>query len=152
MSEPYLTLTLKLIVEGNSHEKTEFFLTKEVMTIGRRESDIVLSNPSVSGRHVSLKVDAVGVVVTDFNSKNGTFINDRKIQEDRLEIGDILRIGEVKFVLENRDRTVTLANDEKNKISSLNLVTHQPKRNYFCLHPRTVKKVLRFLTMNCSVP
>jgi pSer/pThr/pTyr-binding forkhead associated (FHA) protein len=85
------TLTLKF----KDNVIREFDLKKGgTLTIGRREdNDIVVENLAVSGHHA--KVDSVGegFLLTDLQSKNGTFVNEKIISTHWLKPGDQLTIG-----------------------------------------------------------
>jgi pSer/pThr/pTyr-binding forkhead associated (FHA) protein len=62
--------------------------------IGRRPSaDIVLDDASVSRRH-ALVLDRDGSpVIADDRSRNGVFVNGRRVREARLRHGDEVQIG-----------------------------------------------------------
>jgi pSer/pThr/pTyr-binding forkhead associated (FHA) protein len=69
------------------------------LTIGRLEdNDIVIENLAVSGHHA--KIDAVGdgYLLTDLQSKNGCFVNEKMAASHWLTQGDIVSIG--KHMLE----------------------------------------------------
>lgn len=69
------------------------------MTIGRLEdNDIVIENLAVSGHHA--KIDAVGdsFLLTDLQSKNGCFVNEKMVASHWLNQGDVVSIG--KHLLE----------------------------------------------------
>ncbi|MCX8043543.1 MAG: FHA domain-containing protein [Desulfobacterota bacterium] len=71
------------------------------LTIGRRETNtIVIDNLAVSGQHA--KIDALddGYLLTDLNSKNGTFVNDRMVTTHWLKPGDVITIGKHKLVFQ----------------------------------------------------
>jgi hypothetical protein len=60
-------------------------------------SQIVIGDPRISKRHLWIGVKAGRVVITDQNSRNGTFINDPKSQrvtETSLNAGDVVILGE----------------------------------------------------------
>ncbi|MFZ5571202.1 MAG: FHA domain-containing protein [Thermodesulfobacteriota bacterium] len=64
------------------------------LTIGRRDTnDIIIENLAVSGTHA--KIDSVedGFLITDLQSKNGTFVNDQLITSHYLNHGDVITIG-----------------------------------------------------------
>lgn len=64
------------------------------MTIGRRpENNLVIENLAVSGNHA--KIDSVGdgFVLTDLQSKNGSFVNDELVASHWLKNGDVITIG-----------------------------------------------------------
>ena len=60
-------------------------------------SQIVLGDPRISKRHVWIGVKNGQVVITDQNSRNGTFVNDPKsprVTETSLKAGDVVILGE----------------------------------------------------------
>ena len=68
----------------------------KVVTIGRStQNDVVINDPYVSKSHLQIiQKDDGCFYVADFGSKNGTYINGRKVQgEVRLSSSDIVRIG-----------------------------------------------------------
>ena len=69
------------------------------MTIGRRsDNNMVIENLAVSGNHA--KIDSVGdgFVLTDLQSKNGSFVNDDLIASHWLKPGDLITIGKHTIV------------------------------------------------------
>jgi diguanylate cyclase (GGDEF)-like protein len=70
-------------------------LTDRPLALGRAEdSDIRLTDHSVSRRHARIEPAADGFFVSDQNSTNGTFVNDRQLDGPRLlRDGDYLRVG-----------------------------------------------------------
>jgi len=68
------------------------------LTIGRGgESEIQLQDQSVSRRHCTIDVAGGEVRVTDLESANGTFVNERAIESAHLQPGDLLRVGSTVF-------------------------------------------------------
>lgn len=63
--------------------------------IGREEkSDIPLRSPVVSRKHASIQPGTPEWSITDLGSKNGTFLNGRRITRvERLQVGDVIQIG-----------------------------------------------------------
>ena len=78
----------------------EIALDKEAnITIGRHdENDVVVDNLAVSGYHA--KVDSVGggFLLTDLQSKNGTFVNEQKVNSHYLNNNDVILIGKHSLV------------------------------------------------------
>lgn len=71
-----------------------YLLTGEVTVFGRgSESDIVVSDPGVSRRHVEIRVTPNGVIATDLNSTNGTYVEGHKVDAVTLVDGNTLTIG-----------------------------------------------------------
>lgn len=70
------------------------------LLIGRKPgNDLVLDDPSVSGRHALLRPEGEGLSVEDLGSTNGTRIEGQRIERQRLEPGQRLRLGNVEFSL-----------------------------------------------------
>jgi len=67
--------------------------------IGRRkDNDIVLDDPFVSGHHARLLFEEDRLFIQDMKSTNGTFLNGKMIKNSHeLNIGDLLKIGRVTF-------------------------------------------------------
>jgi len=75
----------------------------QTLTAGRTsQCDVVLDDPSVSRRHCTFALLSSGLLqVTDLESANGTFINERPIAEAPARPGDLIRLGAA--ILEVRD-------------------------------------------------
>ena len=84
-----------LILKFKDKVIKEFALDKGTnITIGRHDkNDVVIDNLAVSGYHA--KVDSVGegFLVTDLQSKNGTFVNEKKVNSHYLNNNDVVLIG-----------------------------------------------------------
>ncbi len=75
-------------------EEQVFELAHRQLRIGRHDqNDILLSGPTVSTRHATLRREAVGVVIEDEGSLNGTFVNGVRVEQQLLEDGDRIQIG-----------------------------------------------------------
>jgi pSer/pThr/pTyr-binding forkhead associated (FHA) protein len=67
-----------------------------LMGIGRSvRSDIQLPHESVSRSHAEIVVHDDAFFVRDKASRNGTFLNDTRVDERELRAGDVLTIGKV---------------------------------------------------------
>ncbi len=73
--------------------------------VGRvAQCEIHVDDQAVSRRHCSITVRGSELVVTDLDSANGTFVNERAVQTATARPGDLIRVGST--VLEYRDPTV----------------------------------------------
>jgi pSer/pThr/pTyr-binding forkhead associated (FHA) protein len=78
-----------------------FELLPGLNRLGRNPTnDFRVSDPSVSSFHVELTVQDHAVRVRDLGSTNGTFIDEQRITEETLTPGQVLRLGNVRFQLE----------------------------------------------------
>jgi DNA-binding CsgD family transcriptional regulator len=63
------------------------------------ECDIIVNRDTVSRRHAELSPIDSSVHVVDLQSRNGTFIEQVRIKQGTLMIGQNLRLGSVSFIL-----------------------------------------------------
>jgi pSer/pThr/pTyr-binding forkhead associated (FHA) protein len=72
---------------------------KKRISIGRtNENDIVLENRGVSRKHAMIEFNNNAAVIMDNESLNGTFVNNRKINEEVLRDEDVITIGKYSLV------------------------------------------------------
>ncbi len=64
------------------------------VTIGRAsECDVVLAVPGVSRQHAAIRRETAGWRLVDLQSRNGTFVNDRRVEQCPLSDGDRISPG-----------------------------------------------------------
>ena len=81
------------------------------LTIGRSgDADVMVLDEKVSRLHCGIGIDDGEVVIKDLQSKNGTFVNEERIERQALEPGDRIRIGSSVFVFEAEAVTAAGAN------------------------------------------
>jgi diguanylate cyclase (GGDEF)-like protein len=74
------------------------------VSIGRDpDSEIVIADSSVSGRHAEIIAENGEYVLRDLGSTNGTTLNGVDIQEKTLRIGDEIRIGTTILLFDQED-------------------------------------------------
>lgn len=74
--------------------------------------DVVVDDPSVSSEHAFLEADSVGeLTLTDAESKNGLWLNGRRLLAVDIDHGTVVRLGEadVRFVLQAEPAPKTAA-------------------------------------------
>ena len=92
-----------VIRSGGWRVGESFPLEAERMTIGRRpESDIFLDDVTVSRDHALLVRRNGEYYLDDLGSLNGTYVNRRRIESQRLSDGDELQIGKFKLTFLKR--------------------------------------------------
>ena len=75
-----------------------------VLRIGRAaDNDLVLEDPGVSGHHAELHTAAGAARLVDLGSRNGTFVNERRVTAAPLAEGDIVGFGTSTFRLAGRE-------------------------------------------------
>lgn len=71
------------------------------LTLGRADCDVTLNHPQVSRHHATLRVSDARLEIEDPGSRNGTFVNDRRLEAPmELSEGDEVRIGETLWRVE----------------------------------------------------
>ena len=73
----------RIILMFNKQVVKEYPLLKESVTIGRNEDNVItVDNLAVSGYHARIDPAGNDYILTDLQSTNGTFVNDKKIAND----------------------------------------------------------------------
>jgi len=82
-----------------------FRIQRKVSLIGRgKDCTVTIIDPSVSRIHAKLTVERSGsLTLEDLKSSNGTFVNDDRIDIATLNHRDVVRIGNVEFLVEIPD-------------------------------------------------
>ena len=76
---------------------------REKFVIGRGTgSDLQLSDPAVSHQHAMLRFAQEAWFVQDQGSECGTYVNGKRVQATRLSSGDLISIGQNRFLFLNR--------------------------------------------------
>lgn len=73
------------------------------LVVGRNEqNDISIDNRLISAKHFELIYNNGSWYVNDLNSSNGTFVNDLKVTQQELHIGDIINVMGFKLIVGKR--------------------------------------------------
>jgi Nif-specific regulatory protein len=102
----------RLLAISGSFEGTYFLLDKSEISIGRdKNNDIRIPDRSISRRHCLIKTDGAQFTLVDFESFNGTFVNDAPAKQQTIEHGDRITLGDVHFLFfEHEAETESPAN------------------------------------------
>ena len=90
----FATLGLEML-EGKS-AGTRYPLKKKTI-IGRSKADINTNDPKTSRHHAAIELKEDGYHFMDLRSTNGSLLNDKEVQSQRLSPGDIIKIGDTSF-------------------------------------------------------
>ncbi|HEV2689848.1 MAG TPA: FHA domain-containing protein [Bryobacteraceae bacterium] len=89
------------LVAISGDQKGEDFRIRDGQNIigSAADSDVVLRDTAVSGKHASLRHKDQKFYLTDLDSTNGTYLNDgtEPIAREELKDNDMVRIGEVSL-------------------------------------------------------
>ncbi len=89
-----------LVMFTQDGERRDFPITGDKATIGRNsDSDIQVSLGVVSRHHCELSVKQDTVAVRDMGSSNGTYVNNKRVQQVEVKAGDTITVGPVVFTV-----------------------------------------------------
>ena len=97
--------SVRLVVRRSPslEEGDEFPLNSAPVTVGRGgQNDLVLAGDEfASARHARIEMRGDGAWVQDLDSTNGTYVNGSRVAgAQRLDGGDVLRVGETDLLVE----------------------------------------------------
>ena len=94
--------SLRLMLEGVQVKAA--ILKDTSITIGRAsDNGMVITDPSVSGRHCVVEPTGEGYKLRDLGSTNGTLVNGAAVTEYLLQPGDTIAVGVAKIVFEDKN-------------------------------------------------
>ncbi|MBB3177280.1 FHA domain-containing protein [Variovorax sp. Sphag1AA] len=91
----------QLMLTTVSGESMPITLKPDENTLGRGpKNDIVIDSPQASRVHAVITVEPAFVTIRDLGSRNGTFVNDHRIESQLLVHDDSIKLGsyEMRFV------------------------------------------------------
>ncbi len=95
-----------LFVESGRDRGREFVLVPGETTVGRgMDNEVILSDLSVSRRHMEILREGDALTLRDSGSGNGTVVNGRRVEKHLLRNGDRIEIGETVLVLRGLSST-----------------------------------------------
>lgn len=101
--------------DGN---QTELLLSDKPITIGRSpEADIITLDERASRMHCGIRIWDGEYYVKDLKSKNGTYLNNQKVEMAKIKPGDKIRIGNNILTVDDKkspgtETTMTSVQDE----------------------------------------
>lgn len=98
----------RIVVTYKEKRIAKYRLAKRRIMIGRRhDCDIRINSRSASRHHAQIFTVLDQDFILDLDSKNGTFVNSRRIKKHTLEDGDVISIGgfELAFSRSTEDNT-----------------------------------------------
>ncbi len=121
---------LKLIVENDRNELNIFEFNGNLITVGRSpKNDLVLDERNVSRYHFQLEVVDGRIIICDRGSYNHTFVDERELVGEKLEIfvGNVITVGDYNIYLEQDEEALLktvqpLVESDGKKIAADNLL------------------------------
>ena len=95
----------RLLVGSIEGQELRFPLFKDKLTIGRTvHNDIQLKAQYVSRRHAVVVTEDDRTRIVDWGSKNGIYVNGKRVSEKMLKNGDRVTVGTAEFRFEERPK------------------------------------------------
>lgn len=92
-------ITLSRVVLYKDGTETSFPLTRDTYTMGRhRNNDIVINDPKVSSFHARIDRTQDGFCLVDLKSRNGSYLNGKRIESALLRTADEIRLGTARLI------------------------------------------------------
>lgn len=91
----------KIIINRGEPDEGVFVLSSALITIGRSDENTISlpDRDSLSRKHARIDIKDDQIVLTDLKSKNGTFVNEKRIKRAAIAPGNKFRCGDVSFLL-----------------------------------------------------
>ncbi|MDX2041956.1 MAG: DUF3616 domain-containing protein [Acidobacteriota bacterium] len=107
---PKIEATLHILMRDGSVVERD--LNAEETKIGKApQNDIILPDASVSSTHAMISLADNGFTISDLGSRNGTFVNDIRVNDSRkLDHGDLIKMGHctITFRLKEAETTQSM--------------------------------------------
>jgi transcriptional regulator with GAF, ATPase, and Fis domain len=111
---------IKLVVVEGKDRGCEHIARRGIIRVGTsKDNDLVVTDDSVSHRHMEIRLRGDEVRVTDLRSTNGTTIDGVKIREAIVTPGAIIRIGDTAFRTSTVEEPITIPLSPKTKFGGL---------------------------------
>ncbi|NOU01571.1 MAG: FHA domain-containing protein [Gallionella sp.] len=122
-------MAAKLVLMVNGSPTTEYPLTKERMTIGRKpHNDIVIDNLAVSGEHAAIVTILHDSFLEDLDSTNGLEVNGARSKKHFLQNNDVIEIGKHKLKYLN-DQVTQMTSAEFERTMVVRSSVNQPAQS-----------------------
>ncbi|MFA5422904.1 MAG: FHA domain-containing protein [Phycisphaerae bacterium] len=94
-----MDINLLLLKKDGSFKKVP--VSSDITVLGRRKvCDLRIPIDSVSRKHCRLVKEKDAIKIRDLNSRNGTIVNGRTVEETPVKPGDKLTLGPLTFVVQ----------------------------------------------------
>jgi len=94
-------MDVNLVLFKKNGSQKVFSLPSSITVIGRRhDCDLCIPLMPVSRRHCQLSLNNETLNIRDLDSRNGTYLNGKRIDEAAIQPGDYIKIGPLTFALQ----------------------------------------------------
>ncbi len=135
-----------LVVMNGTDLGKKYPLEQEETVIGRSSKvDIQVDEESISRNHAVFVKGPDQVRVRDLKSTNGTFVNDRPVEELSLESGDLVKVGRKLFKFLSGEGMESAYHDEIYRLTTTDGLTQVHNKRYFLQEmERELSRCLRY--------
>ncbi|NOR14419.1 MAG: SpoIIE family protein phosphatase [Candidatus Aminicenantes bacterium] len=116
----------KLFIYPKKGDPFHIKIEAKPMTLGRAaENEIPVPDPFCSNKHARVFIKENKVFIQDNNSKNGVFVNGKRIQnETELKKGDEILMGSTRIVYDLKIDTKVEMTDDPSSSANINTILH----------------------------
>jgi len=129
-----------LIAQSGEQEGLKYPITNDDFILGRDpDCDIVIADRQVSRHHARLVRRDTRIFLEDLESKNGTYLNGRPVQQEELvQDGDVIKVAlAAAFIFVGSDATMPLSVADASQLG-LGRMRMEPKAHRIWLHEEEV--------------
>lgn len=114
---------------------TELLLANQPITVGRSpDADIITLDERASRMHCSVRIWDGEYYVKDLKSKNGTYLNQQKVEMAKIKPGDKVRLGNSILHIDDKrspgtDTTISSVQNEMNEGKGYKTILREIVRN-----------------------
>jgi transcriptional regulator with GAF, ATPase, and Fis domain len=110
----------KLVVLKGPERGTEHVVSADVIRVGKaEESDLVLTDETVSRIHFEIVRDAKGYLLRDLRSTNGTFLDGAEIKEAYIRAGSTIAAGAAELKFTPFEERIEILPSEKKQLGPM---------------------------------
>jgi Mg-chelatase subunit ChlD len=124
-------LAIEATLTDLSNSDRAYTIKKTLTYVGRdRRSDIVIPEPTVGQRHALIRFDGNGFWVRDLHSRNGTWVNNERLDSGSdhfLHSGDIVRVHKYTFQFAQAGGVQTEIAERMTQVVSVFCINHPAK-------------------------
>ncbi len=89
------------VISGRDNGRVFPLKDGEPLLVGRdMGTHTRLKDPHVAMLHCQVVAEGEGAVLTDRGSSGGVFVENQRVREHRLRVGDVFRVGDTRIRLE----------------------------------------------------
>lgn len=105
---------VKLLFKNGPLNGSTIALKPGLNRVGRNPgNDVQIAEPSISGFHCELHVSPLGVAFRDVGSRNGSYIEGRRVEKAILSSGKTLRLGAIEVDVDVPQANVSIPEQPK---------------------------------------